>query len=70
MPTVEELTRLWDAGITSGEWWPYETAERLVWASDDAEEGHSWYLEFDTGESYWYYRDFGTNRRVFAVREP
>ena len=69
MPTVEELKGLYDTGITSSDWWPCPTDERLVWASDQAEEGQAWYLEFHTGESYWYYGDFGSNRRVFAVRD-
>jgi hypothetical protein len=70
MPTVEELKGLYDTEVTSSEWWPYQTADLLVWASDEAEDGQAWYLEFNTGESYWYYRDFGSNRRVFAVRRP
>lgn len=69
MPTVEELKELYGSGVTSSEWWPYQTDDLLVWASDQAEEQQAWYLEFGTGESYWYYRDFGSNRRVFAVRE-
>jgi len=69
MPTRAELRGLWDAGISSDNWGPFENSGHWVWSGELYDSSSAWYFSFATGTEYWLPRSASANfGRAFAVR--
>lgn len=69
MPSRAELRGLWDAGIRSDNWGPFENSGYGVWSGEAKDSSSAWVFDFYGGGEYWSYRsnsDYGG--RIFAVR--
>ncbi len=77
MPTRAELRGLWDAGISSDNWGPFENSGWWVWSGEVRDSSSAWDFVFGSGTEYWdgrghehwMYRSISYNGgRAFAVR--
>ena len=69
MPTRAELRGLWDAGISSGNWGPFENSGLWVWSGEVRDSSSAWRLSFTYGREGWGYCSGSNNYdRAFAVR--
>jgi hypothetical protein len=68
MPTLSELGALYDAGITSDDWGPFENSGYWVWTGEERDSSSAWLFFFNGGNGDWLTRDGSSNGRAFAVR--
>lgn len=70
LPTLAELRGLWDSGISSNDWGPFETGGDWVWSGEVRDSLSAWNFVFHYGLDDWHYRSYSSFRRAFAVRSP
>jgi hypothetical protein len=68
MPTIEELKRLWDSGISISSWGPFENSGNWVWSGELYDSSSAWVFAFSGGYEYWTTRSYSGDCRAFAVR--
>ena len=68
MPTRDELRGLFDAGIGSYNWGPFENSAWWVWSGEVRDSSSAWHFNFDFGSGHWYDRSSSDFTRAFAVR--
>jgi len=69
MPAMEELQGLWNAGISSDNWGPFENSGYGIWSGDVRDSSSAWVFDFYGGSEYWSTRSSSNyGGRVFAVR--
>lgn len=69
MPSMEELQGLWEAGIGSDSWGPFENSGYGVWSGDLRDSSSAWVFDFYGGGEYWSTCSSSSyGGRVFAVR--
>jgi len=72
LPTIDELTELYDAGIEHGNWGQFENSGEWVWSSTTYGDGPPWakFFCWDPSTDCGYYggpAQTNSNRRAFAV---
>ena len=69
MPSIDELEGLWDAGIDSNNWGPFENSGYCVWSGDTKDSGSAWGFAFNWGGREDWFTDVRVPyQRAFAVR--
>jgi hypothetical protein len=69
MPAMDELKALYKKGTGSRNMTPLlKTTGWFVWTGETKGSSDAWGFIFDTGYSYWNYRDISASTRAFAVR--
>lgn len=70
MPTLAELQGLWDSGISSDNWGPFENSGLGVWSNEVRDSSSAWLFAFDYGDATWGFRSGSRyyGARAFAVR--
>jgi hypothetical protein len=70
MPTLEELEDLFDAGVTTETWGPFDNSGWLVWCVDFSSRDMAQLFCFIPDNVYFGAHFFPSGQRVFAVLSP